>query len=229
VPPIFAQANGAPLVYVGYDPPSPGGEALVVPRDSQIRNVTDLRGKRIALNEGSNVHYLLVQCLEAHGLSLEDVHPVHRPPKEMGQSFDISDVDAVVAWDPFLTAALRTGNVRVLIDGTGLVANHQFHVARAEFAARHPDVIEAVLGELHKIGRSAVSNPAKAARSLLGEIDIDTWSLEIAIRRPTHRTKPLDLGVIREQQKIADRFYALGLIPRAIAVRDAVWVSPSRA
>jgi len=47
--------------------------------------------------------------------------------------------------------------------------------------------------------------------------------LEIVVRRFAHGAKPLEIGVIREQQKIADRFYALGLIPRAIAIRDAVW------
>jgi len=228
VPPIFAQANGAPLVYVGHDPPSPGGEALLVPRKSHIQCVADLLGKRIALNKGSNVHYLLVQCLEAHGLSLDDVHPVYMPPEEMAESLESGEVDAVLAWDPFLTVALRTTDVRILLDGTGLVDNHQFHVASAEFAARHPDTVNAVLDEVHQSAISAVNDPSKAARSLSDELGIDSSSLEIAIRRLSHGTKPLDSGVIREQQKIADRFYALGLIPRAIAVRDAVW-APSQA
>lgn len=224
VPPVFAQANGTPLVYIGHDPPSPGGEALVVPRDSLINSVSDLRSKRIALNKGSNVHYLLVQCLEAHGLSLEDVYPVYMPPEEMARSLESGRVDAVLAWDPFLTVALRTGEVRVLLDGTGLVANHQFHVARADFAETHPDTVKVLLDELHRSGRSAANDPAKAARSMADELGIDTSSLEIAIRRLAHGTKPLDSHVIREQQKIADRFYALGLIPRAIAVREAVWL-----
>lgn len=223
VPPIFAQANGAPLVYVGHDPPSPGGEALIVARDSPIRRATDLRGKRIALNKGSNVHYLLVQCLESYGLSIEDVYPVYVPPDETVPFVVSRAVDAAVAWDPYLSAAESTGNIRILTDGTGLVANRQFHVARAEFAARYPDVIRNLLDELRRITRSALNNPARAAHSLSNEFGIDSSSLEIAIRRLTHGPRPLDIGVIREQQKIADRFYALGLIPRAIVVRDAVW------
>ena len=71
-------------------------------------------------------------------------------------------------------------------------------------------------------------NPAKTARGASAELGIDATSLEIAIRRLTHGAKPLDIRVIHEQQKIADRFYALGLIPRAITVRQAVWV-PTRA
>jgi aliphatic sulfonates family ABC transporter substrate-binding protein len=228
VPPIFAQANGAPIVYVGHDPPSPTGVALIVPRESDIQSVADLKGKKIALNRGSNVHYLLVQSLESHGLSLNDVRPVYMLPELLAQELEGGTVDAVATWDPFVTVALRTGNARILVDGTGLVANHQFHMARADFAARYPDTITIFLDELRKISRCAVNNPGKAAHSLSSELGIDASSLEIAIRRLTHGAKPLDLGVVREQQKIADRFYALGLIPRAVAVRDAVW-SPTPA
>src|SRR3977135_2573941 len=56
-PPIFAQAAGA-LQYVAYEPPAAKGEAILVPKDSKLISVADLKGKKIALNKGSNVHYL---------------------------------------------------------------------------------------------------------------------------------------------------------------------------
>src|SRR5215212_4999888 len=64
-PPIFAQAAGAPLVYVGYEPSAPQGEAIIVPKDSPIQSVADLKGHKVALNKGSNVHYLLVRAVAA--------------------------------------------------------------------------------------------------------------------------------------------------------------------
>src|SRR5215212_1380280 len=76
-PPIFAQAAGAPLVYVGYERPAPEGEAILVPAGSPIASVPDLEGRKVALNKGSNVHYLLVRALEAHGLAIRDVAPVY--------------------------------------------------------------------------------------------------------------------------------------------------------
>src|SRR5262249_53668318 len=63
-PPIFAQAAGAPLVYVAHEPPAPQGEAILVPKDSPLKTLADLKGKKIAFNKGSNVHYLLVKALE---------------------------------------------------------------------------------------------------------------------------------------------------------------------
>src|SRR5215510_12181800 len=75
-PPIFAQAAGAPLVYVAATTTRPQSEAVLVPPDSPIRSPADLKGKRIALNKGSNVHYFLVKLLRQHGLQYRDVHPV---------------------------------------------------------------------------------------------------------------------------------------------------------
>ena len=51
-PPIFAQAAGAPLLYVGYEPPAPKGEAILVPKDSLIADVAGLQGRKVAVNEG---------------------------------------------------------------------------------------------------------------------------------------------------------------------------------
>lgn len=62
-PPIFAQAEGARFVYIGNDPAAPEAEAVVVSKGSPIKSVAELKGKKIALNKGSNVHYLLVKLL----------------------------------------------------------------------------------------------------------------------------------------------------------------------
>jgi len=81
-PPIFAQAAGAPLVYLAHEPPSPKSEALLVPKDSDIRTAADLRGKKVALNKGSNVHYLLVKLLEQAGVGYDEIEPVYLPPAD---------------------------------------------------------------------------------------------------------------------------------------------------
>src|SRR3979411_3307165 len=98
-PPIFAQAAGAPLVYLAYDPPAPQGEAILVPKDSTFNSVADLKGKRVALNKGSNVHYLLVKALEKAGLKYTDIQPVFLEPSDALSAFERGAVDAWVIWD----------------------------------------------------------------------------------------------------------------------------------
>ena len=67
-PPIFAQAAGAPLAYVGATVPRPQSEAVLVPKGSAIKTVAELKGRKIALNKGSNVNYFIVKLFEKHGL-----------------------------------------------------------------------------------------------------------------------------------------------------------------
>src|SRR5207245_5772966 len=126
-PPIFAQAAGAPLQYVAYEPPAPKGEAILVPKDSPLKSVADLKGKRVALNKGSNVHYLLVKALEKAGLKYTDIQPVFLAPSDALAAFTRGSVDAWVIWDPYEAAAEASTGARILADGTGLVANHQFY------------------------------------------------------------------------------------------------------
>ncbi|EMX8465536.1 sigma-54-dependent Fis family transcriptional regulator [Serratia marcescens] len=223
VPPIFAQAQGNALVYVGFEPPAPQSVAMVVPQDSPIRSAADLRGKRIALNKGSNVHYLLLQMLDEQGMTLNDVRIVYAPPKYPLSATDLQAVDAWMMWDPLLSDAQRSGELRVIADGTQRVLNQQFYLARREFAERSGDLLQPLMQALQHTGRYIAAQPKEAARHLSDELGLASASLELALSRRSHEIRAMDLQVIRQQQSIADRFYALGLLPKAIAVREAVW------
>ncbi|MBH3110189.1 sigma-54-dependent Fis family transcriptional regulator [Serratia ureilytica] len=223
VPPIFAQAQGNALVYVGFEPPAPQSVAMVVPQDSPIRSAAELRGKRIALNKGSNVHYLLLQMLDEQGLTLNDVRIVYAPPKYPLSATDLQAVDAWMMWDPLLSDAQRSGELRVIADGTQRVLNQQFYLARRDFAERSGDLLQPLMQALQHTGRYIAAQPREAARHLSDELGLASASLELALSRRSHEIRAMDLQVIRQQQSIADRFYALGLLPKAIAVREAVW------
>lgn len=223
VPPVFAQASGSPLLYVAWEPAAPQSVALMVANDSPIRTIADLRGKRIAVNKGSNVHYLLVQMLDEADMSLADVRVVYAPPKYPLTPSDHHAVDAWMMWDPLLSAAEYDGQLRVVGDGRGRVNNHQFYLTHREFAAHSPDLLHSLLAALEQTGRYIDGNRKEASILLATELGLAPQALSDALVRRSHQTKRMDLAVIREQQTIADRFYALGLLPRAVKVREALW------
>src|SRR4051812_33264635 len=99
-PPIFAQAARVPFVYVAYEPPAPRGEAILVARDSALKTVADLKGKTVALNKGSNVHYLLVKALDRAGVKYSEIQTVFLAPADARAAFERGAVDAWVIWDP---------------------------------------------------------------------------------------------------------------------------------
>lgn len=222
-PPIFAQAAGAPLVYLAHEPPSPQGEGILVPNGSPVKTVADLKGKKVALNKGSNVHYLLVKQLEAAGLQYKDVKTAFLPPADARAAFEQGSVDAWVVWDPFLAAAQTATNATLLADGRGVVSNHEFYLASRTFAENHPDIIDALLDELNKVDEWAKNNQDELAELLSAQLGIDVPSLKLAAGRREYGVRLITDEVIAEQQRIADTFAKLGLIPQPIHVKDAVW------
>jgi sulfonate transport system substrate-binding protein len=221
-PPIFAQAAGVPLVYLGNEPPYPAGEAILVPKDSNIRSLADLKGKKVALNKGSNVHYLLLKALEQAGLKYQEIHPVYLPPADARAAFQGGSVDAWAIWDPYLTAAQSATGARILVDGTNLVANREFFLGSRKFVEAHPEVIEVLHQAVEKASEWSTERPQEVAEFLSPQVGIDAKVLETIIRRQPSGFKPIDASVISDQQRIADAFFQLNLIPKAVIVREAV-------
>jgi sulfonate transport system substrate-binding protein len=221
-PPIFAQAVGAPLLYIGHEPPAPKTEAILVPKDSAIKTVAGLKAKKIGLNKGSNVHYLLVRALETAGLKYTDVEVVFLPPADGRAAFERGAIDAWVIWEPYRTAAEMSLGARTLADGTGLVSNHDFFFATRQFAEAHPRVIEVVLGAARDVYAQVVKDIPGTAKTFSAAAGFPASVLEVAFSRRGFGVLPISSQVIAEQQKIADTFKDLGLIPAAINVSDAV-------
>jgi sulfonate transport system substrate-binding protein len=220
-PPIFAQAAGADLVYVGNEPPASAAEAILVPKDSPIKTVAELKGKKVALNKGSNVHFLLVKLLEKAGVRYTDIDTVFLTPADARAAFERGSVDAWAIWEPFFAAAQRQTGARILADGNGVVSNHQFFLASRPYASKRADVVAIVLEQVAAVDEWAKTNPKEAAAALSPQIGLDQPTLELALSRGGYGVKPLSDQVLAEQQKIADSFYDLKLIPKHINVRDA--------
>nr|WP_256330496.1 sulfonate ABC transporter substrate-binding protein [Variovorax sp. YR216] len=222
-PPIFAQAAGARFAYIGFDPAAPRAEAILVLKDSPIKSVADLKGRKVALNKGSNVHYLLVKQLEKHGLSLADIQPVYLAPADGRAAFESRNVDAWVIWDPFQAAAEKAIGARVLADGTpDVVNNYQFYLAERGFVAKHPQVIDALFEDSVSQGIWLKKNLRQAAELIAPLQGLPVDVVETALRRYEFNVKPITPEVVAGQQKIADTFFQLKLIPKAIRISDAV-------
>jgi len=221
-PPIFAQAAGAPLVYVAYEPPAPKGEAILVPQDSPIKSIADLKGKKVALNKGSNVHYLLVRALEKAGVKYSEIEPVFLAPADARAAFERGAVQAWVIWDPFQAAAEGAIKARELANAEGLVPNYQFYLASRKAIDERSKALDIVLEQLREVDDWARSDIKAVAAQLSPSIGIPADILEVALKRQSYGIKPVDATVIADQQTLADVFHGLGLLPKPIKVSDAV-------
>jgi len=125
-----------------------------------------------------------------------------------------------VIWDPFYAAAELAG-ARLLQDGTGLVDNHQFYVARKEFTVAHPELLQSVLAAFDELGQWAARHPEETARLNAQASGIAYEALLRAEQRHTYGLEPITADILQKQQQIADAFLKVGALPRAVETRLA--------
>ena len=226
-PPIFAQAASDEIVYVAYEPPAPHGEAILVPKDSPIKTIADLKGKKVALNKGSNVHFLLVKALEKAGVPYSAIEPTFLTPADARAAFEKGAVDAWAIWDPFQAAAEAATGARKLADGEGIASNHQFYLSSRKFAAGNPKAVQAIVEGLRGVDDWVKKDPKAAAAQLSASTGVPAPILEVALARQSYGITPIGDEVVRAQQNIADTFLGLGLLPKPIKIADAVWKAGS--
>jgi sulfonate transport system substrate-binding protein len=220
-PPIFAQAAGAPLAYVAATVPRPQSEAVLVPKGSAIKMVADLKGKKIALNKGSNVHYFIVKLFEKHGLPYSDLNLVYLPPADARAAFEKGSIDAWVIWDPFLAAAEKALDARVLADASGVVGNRAYYFSSIDYVLKNQDVLALVVDEINKIDVWGAANKGDLATELSALWGIPKPVVDVSVARSAYGTGPITKAILAEQQKIADTFFDLKLIPKKINVLEA--------
>jgi len=218
--PVFAQAAGAQLTFVAQEAPSPAAQAILVRADSPLKTVADLKGKKIGFAKAAGSHYLLIAALAKAGLSFKDIESAYLTPADGRAAFEKGAIDAWVVWDPFLAAAQKQSNARVLADGTGIASYQRYYLASTRFAKARPDVLGVIYGELERAGKWVKASPKEAAAVLAPVWGIDAAIVEQANARRSYAVRPAVPEALGEQQRIADAFFAEKLLPKKIDALD---------
>lgn len=223
---LFTQAANAPLTYYAKEDSQPAAQAILVAKDSPIRNIAELKGRKVAVSKGSGSHFLLLSALQKAGLSSNDIQPQYLEAPDALAAFVNGQVDALSIWDPFLSSQERSGKVRVLANGSdGIAAYYRFYMATTTFAEQHPQVLQIVFDELQKTGRWVKEHPREAA-----EILAPLWGnlpVEVVEQANSHRSYsviPVRRDELDEQQRIADLYQQAHIIPQKLNARDIrIW------
>jgi sulfonate transport system substrate-binding protein len=223
-PPIFAQAAGADLVYVAASPADGVGEALIVKPGSPVNTVAELKGKRIGLTKGSSAHNFLIVALEKAGVRYEEISPVFLAPADAAAAFANGSIDAWAIWDPFLAIAEQRENARSLVNAREVLDVSSYLLASRSFAVKNPKNLNEILDGVREAADWATANRDKVAAAFSETTGVDIAAQTVAVSRAQYGVLPLTDAVIASQQETADRFHKLGLIPKPILVRDAIWV-----
>ncbi|QHA89802.1 sulfonate ABC transporter substrate-binding protein [Serratia rhizosphaerae] len=224
IPPIFAQAAGADLLYVGVEPPKPKAEVILVPENSPIHDVAELKGHKVAFQKGSSSHNLLLRALQQAGLKFTDIQPVYLTPADARAAFQQGNVDAWAIWDPYYSAALLQGGVRVLTDGSKLNQTGSFYLAARPYTEANGPFIQQVLKVLTQADALSRSDREQSIALLAKTIGLPQPVISAYLdHRPVTTITPLNADTIKAQQQTADLFYANRLVPVKLDISQRVW------
>jgi len=222
-PPIFAQAARANLLYVAALPARGDGQGIVVPQDSPIKTLQDLKGRKIGIAKASSAHNLTIAALESVGLTFNDIEPSYLAPADAAAAFQRGAIDAWTIWDPFLALAELNRNARRLPISPAASAQNTFFLANKDFTTKYPDVVGAINEELARASAWTDKNRDEAALLFSQVTGVEFAAQKRTVARSEFFFVPLSEKVVADQQAVADRFHRLGLIPKPINVRDIVW------
>jgi sulfonate transport system substrate-binding protein len=221
-PPIFAQAGGAPLMYVAAVPLSGAAGGVLVPATSTAQSIADLRGKRFCFTRASSAHNSAAVILEQAGLTFDDVEQVNLAPADAAAAFAQGGLDAWVIWDPYFTSAINNQGARALGD-SGLPPSSAYILAHRDFVEQSPELLHRTLDGLAAEGQWASANRAEVAALMAQETGLPLDLLNDTVQRDDFTVVPITPERIAAQQTTADRFLRLGLIPSAVAVAEAAY------
>ena len=221
-PPVFAQAAGAAIVYAAGQPIT-NGQGILVPASSAIRGIADLKGRRVGFTKGSSAHNIVVQTLEKAGLTYADITPVYLTPPDAGPAFANGSIDAWSIWDPYFAIGETRQNGRILVNASDITKTNSFYIANRDFAGKHGQVLQQIIDVTASTAKWAEQNRDEVAKALSAVTNIPLEIQTVAANRSSFAVGPVTDDIIATQQGVADRFFKLGLIPKPVVVRDAVW------
>ncbi|QND46777.1 ABC transporter substrate-binding protein (plasmid) [Rhizobium lusitanum] len=206
-PPILAAASGLSVIYVAGSTPRPANGAILVNRQSKIETLADLKGRSVALVDGSFLTYFLARSLEDVGFELRDIRRHDLLPVPSRDALRSGTIDAWVAMAPHLEQSLSSGEFRVLAHcGASIPNRSTFWTIRERGLSA--DVIDGFANELARIGNEIQSDPEKAA-ALLSEngTEVERRAWTRVVNERDWRVVPASVVILREQQAEADTLF----------------------
>lgn len=224
-PGIFAQASNKPFYYVGADNPNPEGVGIVVLKDSGITKIEDLKGKKVAALKGGNHHYSAVLALESVGLTADDVEWVYPEDAAQGRAlFETKQIDALSSYDPFFASAeLETDSITLINGDIDGYPNRTFYFAATSFAEEQPELVDFILENIDKSDKWANENREEVIGIMSEALGIKEEVISKQINRRTFGATAITPEIIEVQQKQADKYFELELIPVEVKVEEKVW------
>lgn len=175
---VLARANGNPIKTV-YVYSKPEWTALVVAKDSPIKSIEDLKGRKVAATKGTDPYLFLLRSLNDKGLHKNDIQHVHLQHADGRAALEQGRVDAWAGLDPHMAASELDSGTRIVYRNVDY-NTYGFLNAREKFVAQYPQATARVIKVYERARKWIQAYPSDAAKLLAAEAKI---SLDVAKRQ----------------------------------------------
>ncbi|WP_426076261.1 ABC transporter substrate-binding protein [Janthinobacterium sp. PSPC3-1] len=224
-PALAAAAGGARVKVVAASVSSPKAVAILVPPNSPILSVADLKGRSVIVSSarGSVAHYLLFGALREAGLSIDDVKTGFMLPGDAAVAFSSGQIEAWATFGTYQASAELRG-ARVLRDGVGINSGIGV-IAASDAALAHAGKRAALADVLLRLARSNVwanEHPDEYARVFERITRLPPDVVKMVVGRDRPQLRAPDQQIVTQLQQVADAFYEAKLFPRRVDAQQLV-------
>jgi len=219
---ITGQAANIPFTSIS-EGSNGGGDGIIVPKDSPIQSIEDLKGKKIGVSKGSSSWGLLLRALDSVGLSAADVEQVNLQPDEAQPAFQSGAIDAWVIWEPFRSTQITTQGATLIAEGKTIdVFTPAYNIVRNEFAKKYPELVVAYLNAYERALQWQNENLDEAI-TLLAELkSLDEATIRISLENNIATNLPISDEATASQQATADILFDLGELKEKLDVSQVI-------
>lgn len=187
---LLAKANGTPIK-TPYIYSRPEWTALVVPKNSPIRTLAALKGKKVAATKGTDPYLFLLRSLQSVGLRRNDIEHVALQHADGRAALEQGRVDAWAGLDPHMAAAELEGGARLLYRNVSF-NTYGFLNVREDFLAKYPQQTARVIAAYEKARLWTRANPSEAAKILASEakVSLPVALLQVKLRSDFSHPQP---------------------------------------
>ena len=223
-PPVFAASGGEQVEIVGARETNGDQDAVVVPKNSPITSIQQLKGKKIAYGSGSSGNYNLLTVLTKAGLTTKDVSLVNLQPAEALAAFTSGDVAAWDIWPPYVQQVVAQDGARVLATGSTYGSPYSFEVA-SKAAVSNPDkaaAIKVYLATLDKAYTWTATHPSAWATAWGKAAGLPGSVMDVAAKTDATTPVAITSATVSSEQNLVNQFYAAGLIPTKVNISSYI-------
>ena len=197
-------------------------ENIIVPKDSPIQTMADLKGKKIAIPQGSSAHGLALLALKSVGLTPKDVDLVYLSPAAGATAFNTGKVDAWSIWNPPSAIAVKDG-ARIIAKGLPPIDQVNNYYVATEKSLNDPGrraALADVLTRVAKIFTWAQQHPDEYAKAIAKETGVSLEDARTTVDAYPFRVTAVQPADIKAEQDLSDAFFEAGEITKKVDVTE---------